>query len=178
MAYIAWPTTDQIGDRTRARQLVILADVFQLRLTDEVREKLGIAYSPGAGASSSAVFDGYGSIYASAQTEPGKLDAFFEAVDRITADLRDNPVSEDELNRARRPAVEQLKKSMADNGYWLGQLQDAQKDPASLDQVRTHLATIEAVTAADLQALAREYLRPDRAWRVEVVKQPETPAAD
>lgn len=178
MAYIAWPTTDQIGDRTRARQLVILADVFQLRLTDEVREKLGIAYSPGAGASSSAVFDGYGSIYASAQTEPGKLDAFFEAVDRITADLRDNPVSEDELNRARRPAVEQLKKSMADNGYWLGQLQDAQKDPPSLDQVRTHLATIEAVTAADLQALAREYLRPDRAWRVEVVKQPETPAAD
>ena len=173
LAYIAWPTTDQIGDRTRARQLSILSDVLQLRLNDEIRENLSIAYSPSSGASSSSVFEGYGSIYAVAETAPDKLDAFFAAIDTIAADLRDNPVSEDELNRARRPAVEQLKKSMADNGYWLGQLQDAQNDPTSLDQVRNHVATLEGVTAADLQALAREYLRPDRAWRAEVVKQPE-----
>ena len=172
MAYVAWPTTDQIGDRTTARQLSILADVLQLRVNEEIREKLSIAYSPGAGASSSDVFEGYGSIYAAAETAPENIGAFFEAMDRIAADLRDNPISEDELNRARRPAVEQLKKSMADNGYWLLQVADAQRDPTSLDQTRNHVATLEAITAADLQALAQLYLRPDRAWRAEVIKQP------
>ncbi len=177
MAYIAWPTTDEVEDRTTARRLSILSDVLQLRLNDDIREKLSIAYSPSSGSSSSDVFRGYGYISARAETAPDKLDAFFEAVDKIAADLRDTPITEDELNRARRPAVEQLKKSMADNGYWLGQLQDAQKDPASLEQVRNHVATLEAVTAAELQALARQYLRPDRAWRAEVIKQPETAAA-
>ena len=173
LAYIAWPTTDQIGDRTKSRQLSILSDVLQLRLNEEIREKLSIAYSPSSGASSSDVFKGYGSIYAIAETAPEKVGAFFEAIDGIAANLRDVPISEDELNRARRPAVEQLKKSMADNGYWLGQLGDAQRDPSSLDQTRNHVATLEAVTAADLQALAREYLQPNRAWRAEVIKQPE-----
>ena len=87
----------------------------------------------------------------------------------IAADLRDNPVSEDELNRARRPAVERLRRSMADNGYWLTQLSEAQSDPASLDQTRNNIAVLEAVTAADLQSLARQYLKPDAAWRAEVV---------
>ena len=50
----------------------------------------------------------------------------------IAADLRDNPIGEDELNRARRPALERLRRSMADNGYWLTQLSQAQSDPATL----------------------------------------------
>ena len=90
-------------------------------------------------------------------------------MDVIAADLRDNPVSEDELNRARRPAVERLRRSMADNGYWLTQLSEAQSDPASLDQTRNNIAVLEAVTAADLQRLAQQYLKPETAWRAEVV---------
>jgi zinc protease len=93
----------------------------------------------------------------------------FETIAAIAADLRDNPVSEDELNRARRPAVERTRRSMADNAYWLQQLSEAQSEPASLDQTRSQIATLEAVTAADLQRLAREYLRAETAWRLEIV---------
>ena len=66
-------------------------------------------------------------------------------------------------------AVERLRRSMADNGYWLTQLSEAQSDPASLDQTRNNIAVLEAVTAADLQRLAQHYLKPDTAWRAEVV---------
>ena len=38
----------------------ILIAVIQLRLNEEVREKLGIAYSPGSAANSSSVFPDYG----------------------------------------------------------------------------------------------------------------------
>lgn len=169
LGFVAWPTTDSIDDRAEARRLSILADVLQLRLNEDVREKQGLAYSPGAGSSVSDVFPGYGYLSASAETSPDKLPALFAAIDAIAADLRDRPIDEDELNRARRPAVEALRRGMADNGYWLTQLGEAQSNPASLDQTRRHVADLEAVTVADIQRLAQTYLKPDAAWRAEVV---------
>ena len=169
MGFVAWPTTDSIDDRTQARQLSILADVLQLRLNEDIREKQGLAYSPGAGSTVSDVFPDYGYLSAAAETSPDKLPTLFAAIDAIAADLRDRPIEEDELNRARRPAVEALRRGMADNGYWLTQLAEAQSDPASLDQTRRHIANLEAVTVADIQRLARTWLKPDTAWRAEVV---------
>ncbi|TFW15319.1 insulinase family protein [Brevundimonas intermedia] len=171
LGFVAWPTTDQIADRKTARQLSILSDVLQLRLNDEIREKQGLAYSPSAGSSASDVYPGYGFISVTAETPPAALPKLFETVDAIAADLRDKPVSDDELNRARRPAVERLRRSMADNGYWMTQLAEAQSNPATLDQTRSQVATLEAVTAADLQTLARQYLKPDAAWRATVTAQ-------
>jgi zinc protease len=65
--------------------------------------------------------------------------------------------------------VESLSRSRNDNGYWIGQLQDAQEKPASLDEIRHHVADLESVTPADIQRMAQTYLRPDHAWRAEVV---------
>jgi zinc protease len=169
LGVVAWPTTDQIGDRTTSRQLGVLQAVLQLRLNEEIREKQAIAYSPSASGTTSDTFAGYGYMVVAAETPPESLTKLFEAVDLIVADLRDNPVGDDELNRARRPAVERLRRSMADNGYWLGQLSEAQSNPASLDQTRNNIAVLEAVTAADLQRLAQQYLKPETAWRAEVV---------
>ena len=177
LGFVAWPTTDQVGDRTTSRQLSILSDVLQLRLNEEIREKQGLAYSPNAASNSSDVYPGYGFLAVTAQTPPEALPTLFQTVDAIAADLRDNPVSEDELNRARRPAVERIRRSMADNAYWLQQLSEAQSEPASLDQTRSQIATLEAVSAADLQRLAREYLVPATTWRLEVVSD-KAPAAE
>lgn len=169
LAFTAWPTVDQVSDRTTARQLGILSDVLQLRLNDEIREKQGLAYSPSASSTSSDVFAGYGYMAVLAEVPPEALSKLFETVDAIAADLRDTPIGDDELNRARRPAVERLRRSMADNSYWLVQLSEAQSKPESLDQTRSQIATLEGVTAADLQRLAGEYLKPDTAWRAEIV---------
>ena len=178
LGFVAWPTRDQIGDRTEARQLTILADVLQLRLNDEIREKRGLAYSPNAGSTASDVFPGYGYLAVTAETPPEELTTLFQAVDAIAADLRDRPVEADELNRARLPAVERLRRNQADNGYWLGQLSQAQSDPQALDQIRSNVQDLESVTPADIQRLAQAYLKADTAWRAEIVSsQPATAAA-
>src|SRR5690606_23522466 len=169
LAYVAWPTTDAVNDRTEARKASILAEVLKLRVMEEIREKQALAYSPGVRASSSDVFTGYGSISITADTAPEKFDAFFAAVDAIIADLRDKPVSEDELNRARLPVIESLRRSQAGNEYWLGQLEDLAARPATLEQIQTHISDLESFTAADIQAAARQYLKPDTAWKAEVV---------
>ena len=114
-----------------------------------------------------------------AETAPESLPAFFAAVDSIAACLRDTPITEDELIRARAPVVESLRRSQADNDYWLGQLADVGRNARDLStQIRTHVADYEAVTPADIQRLARQYLTPQTAWRLTVTSDnPAAPAA-
>ena len=168
LAYIAWPTTDAIDDQTEARRIGLLSAVLDLRVTEEIRERQALAYSPGVGSSSSDIYPGYGSIIVRGETAADKLDAFYAAVDTIIAGLRDAPVTEDELNRARLPVIEALRRSQASNEYWLGQLSDVAANPEEVQQTLTHITDLEAVTPADIQSLARQYLKADTAWRATV----------
>ena len=173
LGYVAWPATDIVRDRGEARRIEVLAAVLRLRVLDQIREKLALAYSPGVSASYSDTYKGYGSISVQAETAPEKLGAFFSAIDDITKSLRDTPISADELKRAREPMVESAKRSRATNGWWLGQLTPIVDRPYYIPQTLTGIAQFEAVTPADIQALARKYLRPDVAWKAEVI--PDTP---
>ena len=175
LGYVAWPTRDSIGDRKPARIISLLSKVLQLRVTDELREKQGVAYSPGAAATSSIVFPGYGYVFTQVETPPEALPGFFESVDTIAAGLRDTPVTDDELSRARLSTIEGIRRSQANNGYWISALRGIQTDPTQLVAVRTAISDLEAVTPADLQEAARTYLLPARAWRAQVTS--ETPAA-
>jgi zinc protease len=168
LGYIAWPTTDQVNDRTEARQVAILAEVLKLRVLEEIRERQALAYSPGVSASASDVFPGYGSISVTAQTTPESLPAFYQAVDMIVASLRDTPVTEDELNRARLPVIESLRRSQAGNEYWLTQLADVAAKPEAVEQTLSAIPDLEAVTPADIQRMARQYLKGDTAWKATV----------
>lgn len=178
LAYIAWPTTDSVEDRTESRTIQILGEVMGLRATEEIRERLAIAYSPGVGTSSSDTYRGYGSIFVQALTRPEAFPAFYDAVNAIAASLRDTPITEDELNRARLPEVERLKRSQAGNEYWLGQLSGVAANPGDAEQIQTHISDLEAVTVADIQRAARQYLRSDTAWRAVVTSDnPVAPAS-
>lgn len=168
LAYIAWPTTDAVNDRTEARRVSMLTEVLKLRVLEEIREKQALAYSPGTRSSASDTYEGYGSISISAETAADKLEAFYAAVDAIVASLQAAPPSEDELNRARLPVIESLRRSQASNEYWLSQLSDVAERPADVEQTLTHIGDLEAVTPADIQALARQYLRADTAWKATV----------
>ncbi len=177
LAYIAWPTTDAIADRTETRRISLLAAVLNLRVLEEIRERQALAYGPGVASSGSDVFPGYGSIFIRGETAADKLGAFYEAVDAIIARLRDEPVTEDELNRARLPMIEALRRSQASNEYWLAQLGDVAARPEQVEQTLTHIPDLEAVTLADIQSLARQYLKSDTAWRAMVVSS-NVPAAE
>jgi len=175
LALVAWPTTDAVDDRTESRQLSILSQVLRLRVLEEIREKQALAYSPGVGAQSSDVFPGYGFMVVQGETARASIPAFYAAVDAIAATLRDAPPEEDELNRARLPAIERLRLSQATNEYWLGQLADVAEDPSDIAQTVNHIAVLEAVTPQDIQRLAQKYLTDSTAVRVQVVSaNPET----
>jgi len=172
MGFVAWPTDDNFGNPREARMVRLLADVLRLRLLDELREGQAVTYSPQVSTSASSTFDGYGYMSAAIDAPPEKLAGFFADVDKIAADLVANPVTQDELDRARNPRVEALRRSQNSNEFWMAELQDAQTDPDRLPTLRTALSDMESATPADLLAVARTDLVPSTAYRI-----PGTPRA-
>ena len=112
---------------------------------------------------------GFGYLSAAVETPPDKLDAVFAAAARIAADLRERPVGADELERARRPAIETIRRERSANAYWLSRLGGAQTRPEIVEQVARAIPDYEAATPADLLAAARTYLADGSAWRLEIV---------
>jgi zinc protease len=151
IAYVAWKTDDFFGDVSRYFSLVLAAEVLKSRLTDQIRVAEGATYSPRAGSFASYVFRGYGYVWCSVETPPDKIAGFFANVSRITADMRRNAVTADELLRAKAPIVERLKKAQLSNNYWLQELAGSQADPRKLDVLRSRLTRYEGISADDIR---------------------------
>lgn len=172
--FMAWRTDDLFSNLQRSRDVSVLGQVLQLRLIDELREKQGATYSPNASSTASVVFKNWGYLAVSLEVPPEKLDGVVASIRQIAADLRDKPVTEDELERAKKPRIDQIEKARVTNEYWVGALSGAQKDPRLLDATRSVLAGLSRVTPADVQKAAKTYLADDKSWLLLV--KPEAPA--
>ncbi|MBI5689804.1 MAG: insulinase family protein [Verrucomicrobia bacterium] len=164
-----WPTADA-QDVRRARRLTMLASVFSDRLRVKIREEMGGTYSPRASSFASDTYTGYGYLTTSIDVDPAMAEKVREAVVGIADDLAKNGVTAEELERARLPARTAVKESLRTNGYWLGSvLARAQEKPEVLDWARTRTADMEAITAEELGALARQYLGREKVSRVTIL---------
>jgi len=162
--FMAWRTDDLFANLQRARNIQILAQVMQLRLTDELREKQGATYSPSASATASVTFERWGYLAVSVEVPPDQMDGVIASIRQIAADLQAKPVTDDELDRAKKPRIDQVEKARETNEYWLGTLSGAQTDPRVLDSTRSVIAGLQRVSAADVQKAARDFLGQDRSW--------------
>lgn len=170
--YTAWPTTDFLADPKGARANRLLAEILNLRLTDELREKQGATYSPSADSTQSWLLPGYGYISTVVEIPPDKIEAVTRDIQRIAADLASAPPTADEMTRARKPVLEGIQQALETNGYWLSTLSGMQADPRQLDAYRSLVPTLERLSPEDIHAAARRWLSPDRLWRLEVRPEP------
>ena len=165
---VYWPARDD-SDLAEAMRLNLLARVMQLKLTEELRERLGESYSPGAAASLSDEFPGYGHLFAASNVDYKDLATTRAAIFAIAKEFRDTPVDADLLDRARRPLVEAMVKSRRENSYWLNYVAEAATHADRLDRSRNGIAEVEAATPAELQTLARRYLADNKALVIKAV---------
>ena len=173
-----WPTEDGM-EAPRNRRLTVLAAVFNDRLRLKVREEIGGTYSPRAGSTASDTFPGYGYLTVNIDVDPASAAKISDLVISLADDLARNGVTEDELNRTRLPLLTSLRESLRSNGYWVsGVLARAQEKPEVLDWARTRISDVEAITTAEISALAKKYLGRDRVSRatvLPVIKATESP---
>jgi len=156
-AALSWPTTDG-RDLRSALTRELLAAVFQIRMIEKLREELGATYSPESFSNAPPAPDGFGHLTVAAQAAPDKAELVIASIKEIAAELRERPVSDDVILRARLPILERYREQQRQNGSWLGPVALAQSRPDRLDRLRRRGETLDALTAADVQAAAREYL--------------------
>jgi zinc protease len=133
---------------------------------------MGSTYVPFARHMSSRVWESYGYLLAGSEAPPEKLAEVHAAFRQIAGELAIRPIDDDELQRAVRPMLLNFDRERATNEYWLGALKDLSVDPRVEQLVASRSEAYRRITAADLQAAARDFFRPERALAVEVVKAP------
>ncbi len=168
---IGWPTgggTEQIRE---SRQLEILTQLFQNRLLDKLREKLGEAYAPQVVNSWPVDLKEGGNVFAMASLQPRSVPVFFATAEEIATDLAANPVSAEELARVTEPLKQSLTRASSSSAFFMYLIEGATSDPGRYGKVRSVLGDYTETTPQAMQALAAKYLAPGKSWRVAIIPQ-------
>jgi zinc protease len=168
-AAVYWPTTD-FSHTTEVRRLFVLAKALEGRILQRIRVQEGLSYTAQSANQPSIAFPGYGVLYALVDATPDSARELTRQIRDSAARIAREGITEDELERARNPVVSALKKLLADNNYLLSAIvSGSQEQPQRLIRATTSLAELQALTAADLNEVARKYLQPGDALTVVVV---------
>jgi zinc protease len=166
---LTWPTTDE-SDPVAVQRLELLERVVKIELDEEVRERLGKAYSPSARSAPSRAWRGYGTFALSVPVDVADIEETRAAIAAVMDRLASEPISPDTLDRARRPLLESYDNALKGNGGWMRLAARAQSESFRIDRFLAARGVIESITPADLQETAARYLALGNA--VEVLARP------
>ena len=164
----AWPTDDD-KDFRKEIGVALLGEVMDLMLTDSVREELGASYGVSVSSTMSSTYDHFGYLMVNSIVAPDKADEIDGVFAKVARELRDAPASADLIDRARAPMLENVAKQMRQNNYWLAYVDEAQSKADRLQRIADREQLIRSITAADLQALAKEYLVDGKLQRIRIL---------
>jgi zinc protease len=133
----------------------ILASIIQIRLIDELREKLGATYGASADSDTSSTYPGRGTFTIATDGDPKDIAAIEAAVDAIIAEVIAAPASADLFERARKPTLAAYADWKKQNGTWSRLVAEAQTDPRKLERFRISEDQFKSITPEDVQAAAR-----------------------
>lgn len=160
---VAYPTAD-IWNINRTRRLSVLSDIISDRLREQIREKLGSAYSTFAFNRPSKAYPGYGVLQAMAYIDPNESNRVIKEVKKIVSNLVKDSVTQDELKRAKEPTLTSIKDMFRKNSYWLDTVLTGSKiHPQKIDWSRTILKDYASITKEGVTNIAKTYLVNDKA---------------
>jgi zinc protease len=169
VAFTLWKTAGIRGNQKEVRRINLLASILGDRMREEIREKLGAAYSPDAAASGSDALEGMGYVISQSIGKPDDLELLLNTMRDLADQLAAQGATADELDRALKPTLGQLEKSLRDNNYWLTTvMSQCQSDPKRLELARTRDADYRSITLKEINALAKKHLAAQNALLVAI----------
>jgi len=152
-------------------RLAMLLEAINIKVTEILREKLSLIYGGGLSGGINRVPQSQFLIHLALPTGPDNVDkviaAAFAEIERVKANGPDKA----DLNKVKQNWILDHRKSMRENGYWMGRIQSALIDGSDPAVILDYEKRIESITAADLKLAARRYF--DLRNYVQVVLKPE-----
>jgi len=158
---------DSIG---QTRRLGLLGSILSNRMREEIREKLGEAYSPYSGFQPSDTFKDLGYMLAVSPGKAEQAERVSKIIVAIGAKLAEGGITEDELKRALEPKLSELKTTLRQNSYWLSTVMaQSQEQPYRLVWASERDTDYASITVEDINTLAKKYLGEKNSIRIEIV---------
>lgn len=153
-----WPVTEAIHVRDQAA-LELLAKILEIRVRGEVREKLGLAYSPSAEFRAYDGFTNFALLRAQIDCAPNDSTRIAPLITAIGADVAAKGVGEGEFIGARGILRSQLKQAFRENGFLVSTLMRAQERPEETDEiVALHDGLMNTITRDEVNKWAAKIL--------------------
>jgi len=168
-AILAWRQPDVVGQVDDC-QMRLLGRVLEDRIRVRLRQEMGKTYSPVVGLlSERALAPATLFLRCRIETDPRSVDRVAEAAKAVVAELVRDGVTAEEIERARLPLLREGEEERASNTWWLGVLSEAQAKPQYIEGLGDQEQILAAVTAGELDALARVLLAKERLCELEVL---------
>ncbi|HVS51929.1 MAG TPA: insulinase family protein [Opitutaceae bacterium] len=164
-----WPIEAAMHVRDQAA-LEVLAKILEIRVRHEVREKLGLAYSPSASFESYDGFPDFALLRAQIDVTPTDAGKVAPLVQSIGAAVAEKGVEEGEFIGARGILRSQLRQAFRDNEFLVEALMRAQERPEEAQEIvglRGDL--MDKVTRDEVNAWAAKILPADNCRAAAVV---------
>ena len=153
-----WPVTTALHVRDQAA-LELLAKILEIRVRGEVREKLGLAYSPSAEFQAYDGFPNFAVMRAQIDCAPNDTTRVAPLITAIGADVAAKGVGEGEFIGARGILKSQLKQAFRENGFLVNVLMRAQERPEEIEEiVALHGGLMDTITIEEVNQWAARVL--------------------
>lgn len=130
----SWPVQGELHVRDQAA-LELLAKMLELRVRTELRERLGLAYSPSAEFRPYDGFPQFAMLRAQIDCAPNDAPKVAPLVEKIGAELAERGVQNGEFIGARGILKSQMRSAFRENGFLVGALMRAQERPEETAEI-------------------------------------------
>ncbi len=143
--------------REDALRMRVLTEVLNIKLIEVLREKMGAIYS--ADLSGSLNRQPYASyaINANLPCAPENVDKVLAATFAEIETVKQQGAQVADLDKVKASMLRAYRKSMRENGYWMGSLQNAFVNGTDPQEILTFEQRLAAVTPADVAQAAQRY---------------------
>jgi len=152
-------------------RLQALVEILNIRIIDVLREQLSLIYGGSASAQLGRIPYGNYTLSVTLPTGPESVDKVLKtSFDEFERLKREGPSAGD-LAKVKQNWIQNYRRALRENGYWLGRIQSALLDGTDPADILTHEQRVNALTAGEVQEAARRYLNTEN--YVQVVLYPE-----
>lgn len=170
-ALIGWPTHQGAFKSIREERIgLVLGQMLRDNATRKFRSEGGATYSPMELVDFPTFLPDFGYIAVAVEAPPELIDDIQNEIQSIATTLATVPQPQSEISRVTQPKIEQGRRNFTANvGYWTELLANVHDDPSGLEYIRSEIGDYRSITPADIQAMAKKWLKPEKAWRLRVV---------
>ena len=155
---VVWPMFVWTPERQReVRAVTLLREVMSDRVRRIVREKFGQTYTPDVSYVTERGGDD-GSLTVAIETHPDAVQEVVSEVRAIARALSHGDITAEELERIRKPLLDDTAHRRETAGWWLNTLDGSFADPYKLAQARTWQADYSSIPVAEVNTVARRWL--------------------